>query len=346
MKNNQHSTLLGKVAQQATFKMRYKLILLSFLLVCSTNIYAQNYVSGTIKDNNGEAMLGVSVIIKNGNTTLGTVTDANGYYQVKADPSATIEFSFIGFKTAQFSVGDKKVINVTLEVDDHLLDEVVVVGYGTQKKINLTGSVGVIDQKAFEAIPVTNAVQALQGQVPGLNIYSTQGGGLNQKQSINVRGIGTIGEGSTGSALILIDGMEGDIYSINPQDIESVSVLKDAAASSIYGSRAPFGVILVTTKKGKAGKAQVNYNNSFRISSPINMPSSLDSYKFALFYNDAAANSGWGPYNWVSEERINRIKNYMDGKITTSTIPVPNNPSLWADGYSQGNDNIDYYDYF
>ena len=211
MKNNQHSTLLGKVAQQATFKMRYKLILLSFLLVCSTNIYAQNYVSGTIKDNNGEAMLGVSVIIKNGNTTLGTVTDANGYYQVKADPSATIEFSFIGFKTAQFSVGDKKVINVTLEVDDHLLDEVVVVGYGTQKKINLTGSVGVIDQKAFEAIPVTNAVQALQGQVPGLNIYSTQGGGLNQKQSINVRGIGTIGEGSTGSALILIDGMEGDI---------------------------------------------------------------------------------------------------------------------------------------
>ena len=118
----------------------------------------------------------------------------------------------------------------------------------------------------------------LQGQVPGLNIYSTQGGGLNQKQSINVRGIGTIGEGSTGSALILIDGMEGDIYSINPQDIESVSVLKDAAASSIYGSRAPFGVILVTTKKGKAGKAQVNYNNSFRISSPINMPSSLDSH--------------------------------------------------------------------
>lgn len=102
----------------------------------------------------------------------------------------------------------------------------IVVGYGTQKKINLTGSVGVIDSKAFEAIPVSNAVQALQGQVPGLNIYSNQGGGLNQKQSINVRGVGTIGEGSTGSALVLIDGMEGDIYSINPQDIESISVLK------------------------------------------------------------------------------------------------------------------------
>lgn len=240
---------------------------------------------------------------------------------MKADPSSTIEFSYIGFKTVQFTVGDRKMINVTLGVDDNLLDEVIVVGYGTQKKINLTGSVGVIDSKAFEAIPVSNAVQALQGQVPGLNIYSNQGGGLNQKQSINVRGVGTIGEGSTGSALVLIDGMEGDIYSINPQDIESISVLKDAAASSIYGSRAPFGVILVTTKKGKAGKAQVNYNNSFRVSSPINMPSSLDSYTFSLYYNDAAANSGWGPYNWVSEERINRIKDYMAGKITDSTIP-------------------------
>lgn len=132
-------------------------------------------------------------------------------------------------------------------------------------------------------MPVANAVQALQGQVPGLNIYSNKGGGLNQKQSINVRGIGTIGEGSTGDALILIDGMEADIFSVNPQDIESISVLKDAAASSIYGSRAPFGVVLVTTKKGKAGKAQINYNNSFRLSSPINMPSSLDSTRMLYF---------------------------------------------------------------
>ena len=347
MKTNRHSTLLKKAVHLITYNSSHKLIcLLGFLLLCSMNTYAQNYVSGTVKDNNGEPLLGVSIKVKDGNIVSGTVTDFNGHYQVKADPSSTIEFSYIGFKTVQFTVGDRKMINVTLEVDDNLLDEVVVVGYGTQKKINLTGSVGVIDSKAFEAIPVSNAVQALQGQVPGLNIYSNQGGGLNQKQSINVRGVGTIGEGSTGSALVLIDGMEGDIYSINPQDIESISVLKDAAASSIYGSRAPFGVILVTTKKGKAGKAQVNYNNSFRVSSPINMPSSLDSYTFSLYYNDAAANSGWGPYNWVSEERINRIKDYMAGKITDSTIPVPNNPSLWADGYSQGNDNIDYYDYF
>lgn len=278
MKTNRHSTLLKKAVHLITYNSSHKLIcLLGYLLLCSMNTYAQNYVSGTVKDNNGEPLLGVSIKVKDGNIVSGTVTDFNGHYQVKADPSSTIEFSYIGFKTVQFTVGDRKMINVTLGVDDNLLDEVIVVGYGTQKKINLTGSVGVIDSKAFEAIPVSNAVQALQGQVPGLNIYSNQGGGLNQKQSINVRGVGTIGEGSTGSALVLIDGMEGDIYSINPQDIESISVLKDAAASSIYGSRAPFGVILVTTKKGKAGKAQVNYNNSFRVSSPINMPSSLDS---------------------------------------------------------------------
>lgn len=232
-----------------------------------------------------------------------------------------------------------------MEIDNQILEEVVVVGYGTQKKVNLTGSVSVIDSKAFESVPVANAVQALQGQVPGLNIYSNKGGGLNQKQSINVRGIGTIGEGSTGDALILIDGMEADIFSVNPQDIESISVLKDAAASSIYGSRAPFGVVLVTTKKGKAGKAQINYNNSFRLSSPINMPSSLDSYTYALFFNDAGYNSGWGSYNWVSQTRLQRIKDYMDGKISYTTIPL-NGSNTWADGYQEGNDNIDYYNLF
>lgn len=290
-------------------------------------------------------MPGVSVAVKAGESISGVVTDINGKYQLKASPDATIEFSFIGFKSIQQQVGNRKVINVTLEIDNQILEEVVVVGYGTQKKVNLTGSVSVIDSKAFESVPVANAVQALQGQVPGLNIYSNKGGGLNQKQSINVRGIGTIGEGSTGDALILIDGMEADIFSVNPQDIESISVLKDAAASSIYGSRAPFGVVLVTTKKGKAGKAQINYNNSFRLSSPINMPSSLDSYTYALFFNDAGYNSGWGSYNWVSQTRLQRIKDYMDGKISYTTIPL-NGSNTWADGYQEGNDNIDYYNLF
>lgn len=322
------------------------IVIIVFLLVHSISIYAQdNTISGLVKDNEGEPLPGVSVAVKAGESISGVVTDINGKYQLKASPDATIEFSFIGFKSIQQQVGNRKVINVTLEIDNQILEEVVVVGYGTQKKVNLTGSVSVIDSKAFESVPVANAVQALQGQVPGLNIYSNKGGGLNQKQSINVRGIGTIGEGSTGDALILIDGMEADIFSVNPQDIESISVLKDAAASSIYGSRAPFGVVLVTTKKGKAGKAQINYNNSFRLSSPINMPSSLDSYTYALFFNDAGYNSGWGSYNWVSQTRLQRIKDYMDGKISYTTIPL-NGSNTWADGYQEGNDNIDYYNLF
>lgn len=322
------------------------IVIIVFLLVHSISIYAQdNTISGLVKNNEGEPLPGVSVAVKAGESISGVVTDINGKYQLKASPDATIEFSFIGFKSIQQQVGNRKVINVTLEIDNQILEEVVVVGYGTQKKVNLTGSVSVIDSKAFESVPVANAVQALQGQVPGLNIYSNKGGGLNQKQSINVRGIGTIGEGSTGDALILIDGMEADIFSVNPQDIESISVLKDAAASSIYGSRAPFGVVLVTTKKGKAGKAQINYNNSFRLSSPINMPSSLDSYTYALFFNDAGYNSGWGSYNWVSQTRLQRIKDYMDGKISYTTIPL-NGSNTWADGYQEGNDNIDYYNLF
>lgn len=322
------------------------IVIIVFLLVHSISIYAQdNTISGLVKDNEGEPLPGVSVAVKAGESISGVVTDINGKYQLKASPDATIEFSFIGFKSIQQQVGNRKVINVTLEIDNQILEEVVVVGYGTQKKVNLTGSVSVIDSKAFESVPVANAVQALQGQVPGLNIYSNKGGGLNQKQSINVRGIGTIGEGSTGDALILIDGMEADIFSVNPQDIESISVLKDAAASSIYGSRAPFGVVLVTTKKGKAGKAQINYNNSFHLSSPINMPSSLDSYTYALFFNDAGYNSGWGSYNWVSQTRLQRIKDYMDGKISYTTIPL-NGSNTWADGYQEGNDNIDYYNLF
>lgn len=322
------------------------IVIIVFLLVHSISIYAQdNTISGLVKDNEGEPLPGVSVAVKAGESISGVVTDINGKYQLKASPNATIEFSFIGFKSIQQQVGNRKVINVTLEIDNQMLEEVVVVGYGTQKKVNLTGSVSVIDSKTFESVPVANAVQALQGQVPGLNIYSNKGGGLNQKQSINVRGIGTIGEGSTGDALILIDGMEADIFSVNPQDIESISVLKDAAASSIYGSRAPFGVVLVTTKKGKAGKAQINYNNSFRLSSPINMPSSLDSYTYALFFNDAGYNSGWGSYNWVSQTRLQRIKDYMDGKISYTTIPL-NGSNTWADGYQEGNDNIDYYNLF
>ena len=223
-------------------------------------VQQQTQVVGVVNDAMGP-VIGASVLEKG--TTNGTITDFDGRFILNVKSGATLVISYIGYKSQEVKVVPGKEINVLLVEDTETLDEVVVVGFGTQKKVNLTGAVGTVDSKALESRPVTNAAQALQGLVPGLQI-SQNSGSLESTPSINIRGVGTIGEGSSGSPLVLIDGMEGDLNTVNPQDIENVSVLKDAAASSIYGSRAPFGVILVTTKSGKAGKTQINYNNSFR----------------------------------------------------------------------------------
>ena len=250
-------------------------------------------VTGTVKDANGEPIIGATVVEKG--TTNGTVTDFDGNYTLELSGNGTLSISYIGYKTQEFAVSRIKqdLLSVTLREDTEVMDEVVVVGFGTQKKVNLTGAVGIATAKEIESRPVTSATQALQGLVPGLQI-STSTGELDKTADISIRGTGTIGEGSSGAPLILIDGMEGDLNTVNPQDIENISVLKDAAASSIYGSRAPFGVILVTTKSGKKGKTNVNYNNSFRISTPINMPEMMDSYTFANFMNSGSLNQGGG----------------------------------------------------
>lgn len=199
------------------------------------------------------------------------------------------------------------------------LQEVVVVGFGTQKKVNLTGSVTSVDAKTLEARPVTTVTEALQGVVPGLNISTSNSGGqLNTTKNIDIRGAGTIGDGSTSGPLVLIDGMEGNINALNPNDIENISVLKDAAAASIYGSRAPFGVILVTTKKGKAGKVSVNYSSNVRADSPINRPKMVDSYTWALYFNDADVGG-----TQFSDEKLQQIKEFQEGKRTEYMFANP-----------------------
>ncbi|MEG1935772.1 MAG: TonB-dependent receptor plug domain-containing protein, partial [Rikenellaceae bacterium] len=206
--------------------------------------------------------------------------------------------------------------------------------------MNLTGSVSTVKSEDLESRPVQNVTQALQGVVPGLNVsVNSSGGELGGAMNINIRGAGTIGDGSKSSPLVLIDGIEGDMNSINPQDIENISVLKDAAAASIYGSRAPFGVILITTKKGKQGKATVNYNNSFRLSSPIKLQSTLDSYRFALYFNEAAQNEGENPI--FDSETIGRIQAYQKGEISTGTVATPNG-DRW-DYYQRSNGNEDWF---
>lgn len=234
-------------------------------------------------------------------------------------------------------------LSVILKEDTKTLDEIVVVGFGTQKKVNLTGSVSTVNAEDLLSRPVSNVSQALQGLVPGMNFsYASDGNGgeIGADMKVNIRGAGTIGDGSNASPLILIDGMEGNMNMLNPNDIESISVLKDAAASSIYGSRAPFGVVLITTKKGKAGKVNINYNNSFRWSEAINLPDVADAYTYAMYFNKMQLNDGKTAVQF-DDTRLQAIKDYASGTITTTTQPNRNTPTIWD---WIGNTNTDWYD--
>lgn len=306
------------------------LICMSFLLNVQV-LNAQNQkinVMGVVRDATGEPIIGASVLEKG--TTTGTITDFDGNFSLSVSSQGTLVISYIGYLSQEIPVSGKSSFIVTLKEDAQTLDEVVVVGFGVQKKVNLTGSVGIATAKDLEARPVANAVQALQGVIPGLNISNSGNGGeLNATKTINIRGTGTVGKGAddkdytSGAPLILIDGMEGDINTINPQDIESISVLKDAAASSIYGSRAPFGVVLVTTKSGKSGRASINYNNSFRFNTPVKMPSMMNSWQFVNFFDDAEFNNS--NKHLYEADYMQKVKDYMDGKDQPVMEP-------WGDG--------------
>ena len=297
-------------------------------------------ISGMVTDVvTASPLEGVAVYVSGSKT--GVITDSDGRWSVMAADGSELVFNCLGYVTQTKSVTPGvSVIDVSL-VENHVsLDETVVVGFATQKKVNLTGSVATVSAKAIESVPVSNAVQALQGQVPGLTITQTNGQ-LDTRPSINIRGLTTIGQGSSGDVLVLIDGVEGDLNTINPQDIDNISVLKDAAASSIYGSRAPFGVILVTTKQGVEGHAVINYNNSFRFNTAVNMPTEMDSYTWALYFNEASNNAGWGDV--VGAEQMQRIQDYMAGRISYNTVP---DGVKWSSGYELANDNLDYYKVF
>lgn len=196
-----------------------------------------------------------------------------------------------------------------------------------------------VGSEVLKARPVQNVSQALQGVIPGLNVSTTNSGGaLDGTMNINIRGTGTIGEGSGSSPLILIDGIEGNLNTVNPNDIESVSVLKDAASASIYGARASFGVILVTTKSGKSGKAKVSYSGNVRFNDAIAMPEMMDSYTFAQYFNRAASNSGRTPV--FTDPVLERIKGYQDGTFTAATVDDGN--GRWSK-WKTANGNTDWF---
>ena len=253
------------------------LFLLLVALLTATTLQAVE-VSGLVTDVNGEPMIGVSVMVDG--TTTGTITDFDGRYTITANSDAVLVFSYLGYRTQKIKVENRSTLNVQLVEDTKALEEVVVVGYGTQRKANLTGAVGTVSvEDQLDGRPITNVGNSLQGATPGLTITNTSGR-LGAQPEFHIRGF----EGSlTGSAtpLILVDGVEmSDISALNAEDIASVSVLKDAASASIYGTRAAFGVILITTKSGanESGKFNVTYNNNFSWATPTVLPEVAKSY--------------------------------------------------------------------
>ncbi len=299
----------------------------------------QQVVRGKVTDSQtGEAMPGVNIQVKG--TTIGTTTDAEGKYILSvSDRKATLVLSFIGYVTQEIPLNDRTTLDVTLVSEVLGLDEVVVIGYGTQKKVNLTGSVAAISNKELENMPLPNVGEVLRGISPNLNInLSDHGGEPGSTRTWNIRGLGSIS--GDDSPLILVDGVEMNINNLDPENIESVSVLKDASASAIYGSRAPFGVVLITTKRGKKGEpVHIQYNNNTVFGTPLGLAHMENSLIFATVYNQAAANAGSPPV--FPAEQVERIKGWMAGTYTTEYDPANPTNSIWA-GRRVGNANYDW----
>ena len=255
MKDRKNSSLLRRLEK---FQRLFFVALLSVLAV---GAFAQSKtVSGTVLDKTGESVIGASVVVKG--TTNGTITDFDGKFTLQNVPdNGTIQVSFVGYKTVDIQVKGQSTVKIILEEDTETLDEVVVVGYGVQKKSDVTGAMARVGEKELKSMPVKNALEGMQGKTAGVDITSSQRPG--EVGDINIRGVRSIK--AEQSPLYVVDGMviqNGGIENINPSDIESIDILKDASATAIYGSRGANGVILVTTKKGKEGRVTLNYSGS------------------------------------------------------------------------------------
>ena len=271
-------------------------------------------VRGTVTDGTtGDALPGVNVLVK-GTTSIGTITDVSGNYSLDAPNSNdTLLFTSIGFTTQEVPIAGRSEVNVTLSEDIKSLEEVVVVGYGTQEKVNLTGAVGVTDGEVLQSRPIANVGEGLQGVVPNLNV-NIRNGDPSEPITFNVRGFTSI---NGGGPLILVDGVPMDLNRINPNDIESISVLKDASAAAVYGARAAYGVVLVTTKKGKGDKINVSFGAELAMSKPIFFIDPVtDPYQFVLARNLANQRTNGAP---------SYDQDYIDGTRRYSENPTQEN---------------------
>lgn len=245
-----------------------------------------------------EPLIGVSVQVKE--TATGGITDIDGKFSVSAQTGQTLVFSYIGYVSQEIKVGASSVINVVLKEDSEMLDEVVVVGYGVQKKKLVTGATVQVKGENIAKLNTNNPLQAMQGQTPGVNIASTSGQpGADMK--VTIRGLGTVGNSQP---LYLIDGVGGDISTLNPADIESIDVLKDAASAAIYGAQAANGVVLITTKSGKEGKATVSFDAYYGVQSVARKANMLNAEQYMTIMDEQALNSGSSVYDWANMKSI------------------------------------------
>jgi len=288
----------------------------------------QNRVTGTITDKNGAPLPGANVVVTG--TTQGTMTDINGKYSIEVPQgSKSLTFSFIGLESQEITIGTLTQINVTMAESAIGLEEVVVVGYGTQKKVNLSGAIDAVNTKELESRPLVNLAQGLQGAAPNLNIDFVSGE-PGQVARINIRGMTSI---NGGDPLILIDGVPADAWELNrlsPEDVSNISVLKDASSAAIYGARAAFGVVLITTKSGTKEGIHLSYNNNLSWSKPTVLPNKItDPYTYIRLIDLATDNTPWNYYN-PSDETYSWAKERSNNPEGTVGVRVnPNDPTIW-----------------
>lgn len=241
-------------------------------------------ISGTVLDEAGDPIIGASVKVRDAN--IGAITDLDGKFELEVPSKSIIEISFIGYRTKTVVIGKEKNLRIYLEEDTKALDEVIVVGYGTTSKRKTTAAIASVNAGDIAKVPTANITQSLAGRAPGLMV-NTSGGGINNYSSISIRG------GKT--PLFVIDDViceERDFQNLNPEDVEQMSILKDAASTAVYGARAANGIIMVVTKQGKAGKMSINYNFNYNLSQPTTMPDKLNSYDAAYYLNQGLLNDG------------------------------------------------------
>ena len=310
------------------------------MMASAETVFAQqaDLINGRVTDESGEPVIGAGIMVKG--TSQGTITDVDGYYNISANQGQVLVVSSIGYVEQEITVGVSNVINVVLKTDNELLDEVVVVGYGVQKKVNLTGSVSVVESEDLVGRTSSNTSNLLVGVVPNMNV-TNDNGRPGDGSSINIRGVNSIS--SSAGPYVLVDGIEGNIDRVNPNDIESISVLKDASSAAIYGAKAAFGVILITTKSGGDGKAHVDYNGRFS----FHTPAVSTDYETRGYYSAALSDLFHETYQGTRFTNYNDEDYYELYIRRNDKTEHPDRPWVMVkDGKYKYYANMDWYHYF